>query len=59
VHTSKAVRDRLDELSIPYIFSPIYSPEYNPIEMVFSMAKRYIKNERLRAVQNEEEIDLK
>ena len=37
VHRSREVRDRMDELSIPYIFSPPYSPDYNPIEMVFSM----------------------
>ena len=43
VHKSKEVRERMDELSIPYILSPIYSPDYNPIEYVFSMAKKTIK----------------
>ena len=39
VHRSLEIRDRMDELSIAYIFSPIYSPDYNPVEYVFSMAK--------------------
>ena len=59
VHVSKAVKERLDELNIAYIYSPIYSPDFNGIESVFSIAKRYIKQERLRAVMLENEIDLK
>ena len=43
VHKSLEVRQRMDELSIAYIFSPIYSPDYNPIEYVFSMAKKLVK----------------
>ena len=40
VRKSLEVRQIMDELSIAYIFSPIYSPDYNPIEYVFSMAKK-------------------
>ena len=40
VHKSNEVKERMDELSIAYIFSPIYSPDYNPIEYVFSIAKK-------------------
>ena len=36
VHRSRAVKERLDELSIAYVFGPPYSPEFNPIESVFS-----------------------
>ena len=50
VHRSREVRDRMDELSIPYIFSPPYSPDYNPIEMVFSMFKSEMKVKRLAAI---------
>ena len=57
VHTSKAVKERLDEMSIPYIYSPIYSPDFNGIETVFSIAKGYIKKQRLRAIVMEEEIN--
>ena len=50
VHTSKEIKARMDELGIAYIYSPIYSPEFNPIETIFSLAKRQIKNERLKAI---------
>ena len=58
VHKSKEVRDRMEELGIAYVFSPIYSPDYNPVEYVFSMAKREIKERRLKAIINEEQIEL-
>ena len=40
VHISNAIKERLDELSIAYIYSPVYSPDLNAVEFVFSMAKR-------------------
>ena len=46
-HRSKEVRERMDEMSIPYIFGPPYSPEYNPIESVYSIFKQVIKKKRL------------
>ena len=39
VHRSKVVKERMDELGFAYIYSPAYSPEFNPIESVFSIAK--------------------
>ena len=36
VHRSRAVKERLDELSIAYVFGPPYSPDFNTIESVFS-----------------------
>ena len=50
VHRSREVKERLDELSIPYIFSPPYSPDFNPIELVFSIFKREMKVKRLTAI---------
>ena len=50
VHTSNAVKERMDELSINYIFSPPYSPDLNPIESVFSIAKKELKKRRLQAI---------
>ena len=38
------------EFSIPCIFSPPYSPDYNPIESMFSIFKRELKMRRLKAV---------
>ena len=51
VHRSRAIRERLDELGIAYIFNPPYSPEFNGIEFVFSIFKNRIKRERLKAIQ--------
>jgi len=50
VHRSNDVKGRMDELSIGYIYSPPYSPDYNPIESVFSMFKRELKVRRLKAI---------
>ena len=50
VHRSRDVKERMDELSIPYIFSPPYSPDYNPIELVFSIFKSEMKKKRLTAI---------
>ena len=49
VHRSNEVKERMNEMSIAYIFGPPYSPDYNPIESVFSIAKREIKTKRLEA----------
>ena len=40
VHRSLEVRNRLDELSIAYVYSPPYSPDFNGIESVFSIFKK-------------------
>ena len=53
VHRSNHVKERLDEMSIPYIFSPPYSPDYNPIESVFSIFKRELKTRRLKSIIEE------
>ena len=50
VHRSNDVKERLEELGIKYIFAPVYSPDLNPIEFVFSIVKREIKKERLKAI---------
>ena len=47
VHTSEASKDVMRELGFRWAWSPPYSPEYNPIEMVFSKLKASFK--RLRA----------
>ena len=50
VHRSNEVKERMNEMSIAYIFGPPYSPDYNPIESVFSIAKRELKRKRLEAI---------
>ena len=59
VHRSNAVRERLDELSIPYIFCSPYSPDFNGIEFVFSVFKNKLKRRRIKAICHHQEIDLK
>ena len=36
VHHAKKVLKEMEELDIEPIWAPIYSPDYNPIEFVFS-----------------------
>ena len=48
----------MEELSFAYVFSPIYSPQFNGVEEVFAIAKKIIKDKRLEAIVNNEEFDL-
>lgn len=50
VHTSKAVRERLAELSIRVLFMPPYSPELNPIEETWSVIKNKLRREKARTL---------
>ena len=43
VHTSDKAKKYMKELGFRYIYCPAYSPEYNPIEMVFSKIKQRFK----------------
>ena len=52
VHRSNKVSNLAKVLGIELIFNAAYSPDYNPIERVFSQAKLLIKKERLRAIRN-------
>ena len=56
VHISNTIKERMDELGIAYVYSVIYSPQFNPIEEVFAMSKKIIKDRRLKAIMNNEEI---
>ena len=47
VHMRKDVLKLYDDLDIYPIFSPPYSPMYNPIEFVFSMLKHKVKKMRV------------
>ena len=40
VHKNREVCERMDELGFRYSWTPPYSPKYNGIEEVFSIAKR-------------------
>ena len=47
VHRSNVIRDRLNELGIAFVYNAPYSPEFNPIETVFSFVKANIKKKRM------------
>ena len=52
VHRSKEVRPWYAQLNIKPIFNVGYSPEYNPIESIFSIVKRHFNRDRLYAIVN-------
>ena len=47
VHRSKIIQDRMDELSIPCIMNAVASPDWNPIETIFSFAKHNFRKIRM------------
>jgi transposase len=57
VHNCNDVIDRLDELGIEYIFTPAYSPDFNPIESVFSIFKNQFKRMRISSIVHGREIN--
>jgi len=58
IHRSNAIKDRMDDLSIAYIYGPIASPEMNAIEYIFSQSKRQIRQRRLQAIVKGLQFDL-
>ena len=49
----------MEELDIQPMFAPIYSPEYNPIELVFSQMKGMMKRFRLQDMVKEKKRSFK
>ena len=47
VHKQKDVREWLAKLNITPLWNVSYSPEFNPIEAVFSKVKRLFNSRRL------------
>ena len=58
VHHSHAAIERIDELGFEYVFTPAYSPDTNPIEMVFSMFKARLRKERISSIIHNKMIHL-
>ena len=52
VHKSKDVKEWWGKLNIRPIFNVSYSPEFNPIEAVFSKVKRQFNSQRLNSLVN-------
>ena len=42
----------MDTLGFKYVFAPPYSPDYNPIEFVFSMLKSKYRKLRIHNLVN-------
>ena len=47
-HTSKKTKESMKQLGIRYLFNISYSPDYNPIESVFSKVKQKFRCLRAR-----------
>jgi len=48
VHKSKLVLDTLRDLNIKYLFQPRYSPDFNPIELLWSYMKAILRKLKAR-----------
>ena len=60
VHRNQHAVGRMRELGFRWTFTPISSPEYNGgIESTWSQSKKWIKEQRLNAIVNKKEINLK
>ena len=58
-HRSADVRATAYELDIRLIFNAIYSPEFNPIEMVFAIVKNFFSKEKLKCISNDKQFMIK
>jgi transposase len=58
VHRSDIVQDKMKELKLGCIFNASYSPDFNPIEGVFSIVKQKIKQQRLRALAKGQQTNI-
>ena len=58
LHKSNDIKTRMNDLGFLYSYTPIYSPQYNGVEEVISMAKRLIKNSRLDLILTGQKEDL-
>jgi transposase len=52
VHKSKSIKPLYEKLNITPIFNVAYSPEFNPIEAVFSRVKAIFNQRRLNCLVN-------
>jgi len=52
VHHSKLVIDTLNECKIKYLFLPPYSPDFNPIELLWAYIKSVLRKLKARTQEN-------
>jgi len=48
VHRSKLVLQALEECGIKYLFLPPYSPDLNPIELLWALLKAFLRKSKAR-----------
>ena len=56
IHKTQDNKRLYEELNIEVIWNVPYSPEYNPIENVFSVVKAYYKKKRLNLIVNDKPV---
>src|SRR3989338_2078001 len=52
IHKTAAVKDKLESFGISLLFLPPYSPELNPIEETWSLAKGIFKSSEARTISD-------
>ena len=52
VHKSKLVLQTLEDCDIKYLFLPPYSPDFNPIELLWAFMKSFLKKSKARTHKN-------
>ena len=55
VHRSKLVLQTLEECGIKYLFLPPYSPDFNPIELLWAQIKSILRKIKARTHKKPEE----
>ena len=58
VHRCRQVQSVMKELKLGWVLNASYSPDFNPIEGVFSIVKNHIKRKRLEAIVQGKRIHL-
>ena len=59
VHKTSLVMNTYEELGITPIFNSTFSPDYMPIEIIFSQCKLFYKQMRLNKLANEKNFEEK
>ena len=57
VHKTPRVLDEMSKLNFIPIYNTIYSPQHNPIEMIFSKVKHHFKSLKTNAIVNKVKLD--
>ena len=56
-HTSKQTKEEMKRLGFRYIYNVAYSPDFNPIELVFAKVKQRFRRLRAQKLVGELQVD--